>query len=298
MKSPAIQSRGTTGFLAVTFVLLWNSGFIGAEYALPYAPPFTLLFWRYWFLVLFIGVSLLLIRPRVRIPIRAVGMGMLVGALAHGIWLGGVCISILKGVPAGIVALIVALQPMATGALSGPTVGEKTPFWRWIGLGIGFFGVMVTVLARIEFKNSDSVLAYGAPFVSVMAITIASLIERRIEITGGQDRLPLRLNLFFQCLGAALIVTFPAIGLEELETVWNPSFVVSLIWLSFGVSFGAYGVMWILIKRIDATRVATLFYFGPPVTLLIAWLAFGDRIETTDLVGLAIIAAGVVLSQR
>lgn len=54
--------------------------------------------------------------------------------------------------------------------------------------------------------------------------------------------------------------------------------------------------MWRLIERTDATRVASLFYLGPPVTMLMAWAAFGDQLKSTDFLGLAIILAGVGLS--
>jgi len=53
--------------------------------------------------------------------------------------------------------------------------------------------------------------------------------------------------------------------------------------------------MWHLIERMDATRVASLFYLGPPVTMLMAWIVLGDTLQTTDLVGLAVTAAGVLL---
>jgi len=137
----------STVFLAIAFVLLWNSGCIGAEYGLPYSAPFTLLFWRYWALVLILLVYLVL-RSRARWPgVSAVAFAFLIGILAHGVWLGCALLSLQSGVPAGIVALVVALQPMATGALSGLVVGERTPIYRWLGLLIGFCGVAITVVA-------------------------------------------------------------------------------------------------------------------------------------------------------
>ncbi|MFO7924016.1 MAG: EamA family transporter, partial [Bacteroidales bacterium] len=85
--------------------------------------------------------------------------------------------------------------------------------------------------------------------------------------------------------------------LEGLVTEWTPVFMGALLWLILGVSLIAYALLWLLIVRIDATKVASLFYFGPPVTMLMAWGAFGDRLLTTDLVGLGIIAAGVIIIQ-
>src|SRR6056297_2638237 len=106
-------------WLIIGFVFLWNSGFIGAEFGLPYAGPFTLLFWRYLALTLILIFYLRLTNKFSWIGWQYAGSEMLIGALAHGGWLACVLISIDYGVPAGIVALVVALQPMLTGALSG-----------------------------------------------------------------------------------------------------------------------------------------------------------------------------------
>ena len=103
--------------------------------------------------------------------------------------------------------------------------------------------------------------------------------------------------MLFRSLGTALAVTIPAFLFEGLATEWTPVFTGALLWLILGVSLMAYAFMWLLIARIDATRVASLFYFGPPVTMLMAWAAFGDHLLTTDLIGLGIIAVGVILTQ-
>ena len=283
--------------LSVGFVFLWNSGFIGAEYALPYTKPLTLLFWRYWLLAFILFVYLILRRRLAWPGLNSALTAAIVGILAHGVWLGCVFFSLQYNVPAGIVALVVALQPMTTGALSGLVVGERTPLFRWAGLLIGFGGVMVAVLARTELSNPASVFAYFIPFGSVVAITAASLIQRRLQVQRHAFRLSVDLSLFYQCLGTALAVTVPAFLIEDLATEWTPLFLGSLLWLILAVSLMAYTLMWLLVERIDATRVASLFYFGPPVTMLMAYAAFGDRLLVTDLIGLAIVAVGVAITQ-
>lgn len=283
--------------LAIAFVLLWNSGFIAAEYALPFTEPISLLFWRYWLLTLILFVYLLMRKHLVWPGWRSASIAGLVGVLAHAVWLGCVFYSLQYGVPAGIVALVVALQPLATGAFSGLVTGEKTPLIQWAGLLIGFAGVMVAVLARTDLADAESIFGFFIPFGSVVAITAASLIQRRLEIKRHAHRLNIDLGLFYQSLGAALAVTIPAIFFEGLTAEWTLVFVTAMLWLVLGVSLASYALMWLLISRIDATRVASLFYFGPPVTMVMAWAAFNDKILATDLIGLAIIAGGVVLAQ-
>jgi len=286
----------STPTLALAFVLLWNSGFIGAEFGLPHAPTFTLMFWRYWALSLLLGTSLGLV-SRLRWPgAGAVRHAMLIGILSHGVWLSCVMIALNRGVPAGIVALVVALQPLVTGTLSGRMTGERTPPHRWIGLVLGFAGVCVVLLNRIEVGDLESVFAYLIPLLSVFAITIASLLQRRANLQSANLSLPADLDLFYQGLGTALVVTVPAILFEGLSTQWNAQLIGALLWLVLAVSLGAYGLMWRLIARIDATRVASLFYLGPPVTMLMAWVAFGDTLLFSDVLGLGIVLAGVLVT--
>ncbi|SHJ60979.1 Permease of the drug/metabolite transporter (DMT) superfamily [Tangfeifania diversioriginum] len=283
-------------FLAIGFVLFWNSGFIGAEYGLPYTGPFTLVFWRYLALTILIFLYLLIKKRFRRINRPVIAYNMLVGFLAHGIWLSCVLLALEQDVPAGIIALVVALQPLATGAFSGIVVGEPTPVYRWLGLIIGFGGVAITVLSRIDFNTPESVFGYLIPLGSVIAITVATLIQRKMDIINTNYRLPLDLTLFYQSLATMAVLAIPAIFAEKLATQWEPEFIFTMIWLTVGVSLVAYALMWRLVERLDATRVASLFYLGPPVTMLMAWIAFGDTLQIMDITGLAVVFAGVMLT--
>lgn len=287
----------TTALLALLFVLLWNSGFIGAEYGLPYAGPFTQLFWRYFALALILLLYLVL-TGRLRWPGWPVlAPTFLVGILAHGVWLSCSLLSIQYGVPAGIVALVVALQPLVTGALSGAVVGEYTPVHRWAGLLIGFAGVALTISARVDFKDIHSLFSYFIPLGAVVAMTTATLIQRKMEVSRPSFILPLDLTLFYHSLGTVIILVIPATLFEGMATQWQPEFLGAMVWLVFAVSLSAYALMFRLIKIIDATRVASLFYLGPPVTMLMAWAIFGDTIQSMDVAGLVTAFIGVVLAQ-
>lgn len=284
--------------LCAAFVFLWNSGFIAAKAVLPEAGPFTHLFWRYGSLAALLFVGLVTLR-RFHWPGKTVaGRAALIGIFSHGVWLGCVLFALEDGVPAGIVALVVALQPLLTGALSGPGTGEPTPPSRWLGLVLGFSGIALAVGGRSLFESEGNIIGYLLPVGSVIAIVIASVIERRASLDHRKPRLPVDLDLFYQCLGTFVVVILPALLLEDLRTDWDEPFVAGLAWLVIAVSFGAYAMMWLLIERLDATRVASLFYLGPPTTMLMAWIAFGETVRLHEWVALGIIALGVVVSQR
>ncbi len=284
--------------LEVLFVLTWNSGFIGAEYGLPYAGAFTLLLWRYLLLTALIA-TFLAVRGRLRWPgTPAAGVAALVGVLAHGGWLGCVLLALQLGAPAGMIALVTALQPLLTGAFSGPVVGEPTGARQWAGLVLGFLGVVIAVGARLAGEEEVPTVAYVLPFLSVLAITAASLIQRRMDRFESPHRLPVELAMFYQSAATAVAMFLPAVMVEGLATAWTGPFMATMAWLVVVVSLGSYGLMWVLIARRDATRVASLFYLSPPVTMVMAWLAFGDTVTPADILGLAVAATGVALVHR
>jgi len=284
--------------LELLFVLLWNSGFIGAEFGLPYTGPWSLLFWRYLVLAGLLG-GWLALRGRLGWPgKRAAGHTALVGVLAHGVWLGCVLVALDLGVPAGIVALVTALQPLLTGALSGPVLGERTDARQWLGLVLGFAGVVIAVGARLSADAATPALGYLIPFGSVVAITIASLMQRRWARIGASTHLPLDTTLFWQSAATTLALLPLAWGLEGFAVEPAAPFLATMAWLIVAVSLGAYWAMWRLLARDEATRVASLFYLSPPVTMLMAWAAFGDVLILTDVIGLVVAGAGVMLVYR
>ncbi len=285
----------STGWIAAGFVFLWNSGFVGALYGLPDAGPFTLLFWRYLALAALLAavVTVSGTWPHDR---AATMRSAVVGALAHGGWLGCVLVALDAGVPAGIVALVTALQPLATGAFSGLVVGERTSLRQWFGLVVGFAGVAVAVSARVVLDPTVPWPAYLVPFGSVVAITAASLIQRRASVVRSPVLPPLT-DMLVQCVATTVVLAPLAVAVEGLATRWTPTFITTMVWLVLAVSLGAYALMWQLLERRDATSVASLFYLSPPVTMLMTFVAFGERPTITDLAGMTLAAVGVAVVQ-
>ena len=289
--------KGRTLLLAICFVILWNSGFIGADHVLPQTEPFTLLFWRY------LGLSLLLFfylvfRKRLHWPgWKIAAPNMMIGLLAHGVWLGCTFFAFKNGVSAGMVALVIALQPIATGALSGLMTGEKTRKVQWLGLIIGFTGVAFSVIFRMKMENDASLFGYLILIGSVLSISIANLIQRQMELKNAMNKLRTEQSLFYQSMATASAAFLPAVFFEGLSAEWNIEFTLSLSWLIIGVSLLAYGLMGKLLESISATKVSSLFYLGPPVTMIMAWIVLGDKIRITDLFGLLIVLSGLMLTQ-
>lgn len=162
--------------LCGVFVVLWSSGFVGAKFGLGHAGTFTILFWRYLLVTVIMALFVTLARQWQRIPRSVIGRHMLVGALAHAGWLVAVLGAIDLGLSAGLAAFITALQPILTGALSARMTGERVSGKEWAGLGLGLVAVALVIGDGIALGGA--VVAHLLPFLAVIAITIASLIDR------------------------------------------------------------------------------------------------------------------------
>ncbi|MGF1513694.1 MAG: DMT family transporter [Elainellaceae cyanobacterium] len=283
--------------LELLFVVLWSSGFIGAKYGLPYAGTFTLLFIRYALVTVLLGLWLGYRRQLRFRSWAAVGRSAIVGLLAHAVWLSAVLGAIDLGVSLWIVALITALQPMATSVLSGPLLGEPVSPMQWVGMGVGLVGVVVVIVAKIGAQTEVSWLGYGLPFLSTISLTLATLYQRHINRRRNSLTLPVIPSLFVQAAASA-IALYPLAAWEGLQVQWNGQFIFALLWLALVLSLGAYGLMLKLLEYRTATRVSSLMYLSPPVTLLLGFLVFGDRLFWQDGIGLVITALGVVLVYR
>ena len=273
--------------MPAVFVLIWSTGFIVAKFGLPYSSPL-------WFLNLrFAGVvlALLIAIPFVKVPWPsrgAVGHIALAGLLLQAGYFGGVWVAISEGMPAGLAALIVGLQPVIT-ALVAPAIGERVSARQWAGFALGFCGVVLVVvdkIAIISLPVSSVLLAVGALF----SITIGTLYQKR-----KCPSFDLRAGTIIQ-FSASMLLTVPlALLFETWNVQFTPQFIGALIWSVLVLSIGGMALLFPLLRRGEATRVTSLFYLVPPVTALMAWAAFGERFSHRALFGMACAVIGVAL---
>jgi len=269
------------------FVLLWSSGFIGAKFGLPYAEPMTFLSVRMLAVVALLGLIALATRPPWPTPAGMLHSAV-VGLLVHGCYLGGVFVAIDHKLPAGFVALVVSLQPVLTSTLANRLLGERVIPRQWLGLALGIVGVYLVVHGRTE--GGAPPIAWAAATVALVGITVGTLYQKRFG--GGIEW---RTGFFIQYAAAATLFALGALAFETLKVQWTGEFLFALAWLVFVLSFGAIWLLYFLIRRQAATRVVSLFYLTPPVTALMAWLLFDERLAPLGLLGMAVCVAGVAL---
>lgn len=296
-ESRTTESR-TDAFVAAMpalFVVLWSTGFIGAKLGLPYAEPFTFLSLRFALvIVLLTAVALATGAPWPRSP-RLVGNLAISGILVHGVYLGGVFAAIAHGVPSGLTALIVGLQPVLTAVVAGRLLGESVTPRQWLGFALGLIGVALVLgtrlgaVAEVRFDWHGGAFAVAALF----GITAGTLWQKR-HCTG----MDLRTGSAIQYVAAAGLLLPAALVFETMRIQWSGEFAFALGWLVLVLSVGAISLLMTLIRAGEAARTAGLFYLVPPVTALMAWALFDETLSPLALAGMAVVAVGVAMVVR
>lgn len=275
------------------FVLMWSTGWVVAKLATPHAGPLTFLTVRYAAALMLLAPVALLSGARWPRGSAQWGGALVNGMMLHALYLGGVWWAIAHGVPAGVSALIAALQPLLTVVVAGPLLGERLSGRRWLGVGLGFLGVAAVVAPKLAAADGlePALLPLGVNVLAMAAVAAATLHQKRS--LGGQD---LRTLAALQYAGA-IVLTAPAAWLaEDLRVDWTPSAILALAWSVLVLSIGAILLMLAMIKRGDVSRVATLIFLVPPVAALEAFLLFGETLSAVQLLGMALAAVGVVLA--
>jgi drug/metabolite transporter (DMT)-like permease len=273
------------------FVLLWSTGFIGARYGLPYIEPLTFLAVRMVFAVVIMAAIAII--GNARWPDRGeVGHSVVAGSLVHGLCLGGVFTAISQGVPAGISALILGLQPIVTSTLANRFMGERVTRLQWVGLALGLVGVLLVLHDR-NIVLAGSVLGWVASFLSLIGITLGTLYQK--HYCGDIDW---RTGNLIQYAGAGVLFTLGAFAFETREIHWTGELIFAMAWLVLVLSIAAVGLMYWLIRRSPATGFASLFYLVPVVTAFLAFILFDERLDSISMLGMVICAGGVALVNR
>jgi drug/metabolite transporter (DMT)-like permease len=290
--SPVLPSSRQPGWLTpvpLFFVFLWSTGFIAAKYGLPYAPPLSFLILRCLGAVLILLPVLLL--TRAPWPCGRIGHVAVAGLLLQAGYLGGVWCAIKLGMPAGLSALVVGMQPILT-AFAAPLVGERVTPRQWLGLLLGLAGVGLVVAAKLKLAGLAAP-ALALCVLALLSITAGTLYQKRFC-----PQFDPRTGAVIQFSASALALLPLALLLEDFgpglaHVRWTPQFVGALLWSILALSIGAIFLLFRLISRNDATKVTSLLYLTPPTTAVMAWLMFGEKLGALGLAGMAVAVLGV-----
>ena len=273
------------------FILLWSSAFITTKPIINNSDPFSALAFRFFFVALGFYLFSLYLKQSIIIQKKNLIESIFSGVLFHGFYLGGVFYSISIGMPTGIAALIVTLQPVLTGALSGPILGEKVSLKQWIGLLLGFIGAAVVL--GLDVGSDIPLLGLVATIVALVAITSSTIWQKKLS-----NNLPLSVSNFYQALGGCLFHVLIIIFFAKPYINFTKTFFIAMSHQIFLVSFGAFTILMYLIKKNSASKTVSIFFLIPATSAFMAWLFLNESLTNLDLLGFLIATIGVYIATR
>ena len=273
------------------FILLWSSAFITTKPIIDNSDPFSALAFRFFFVA--VGFYLFSVYSKQSIIIKKKNLveSVLSGVLFHGFYLGGVFYSISIGMPTGIAALIVTLQPVLTNALSGPILGEKVTLKQWIGVLLGFIGAALVL--GFDIGSEIPLLGLVATIVALVAITTSTIWQKKLS-----NNLPLSVSNFYQALGGCMFHILIIILFAKPYIVFSQTFIIAMSHQIFLVSFGAFTILMYLIKNNSASKTVSIFFLIPATSAFMAWLFLNESLNNFDLLGFLITTIGVYIATR
>ncbi len=273
------------------FILLWSSAFITTKPIIDNSDPFSALAFR--FALVALGFFLFSIYSKKKIIINKKNFfeSFFSGVLFHGVYLGGVFFSISKGMPTGIAALIVTLQPILTNALSGPILNEKVSLKQWMGVMLGFSGAVMVL--GFDIGTEIPTIGLVATVVALIAITTSTIWQKKLS-----NNLPLSVNNMNQALGGFIFHIIIIILFAKPYINFSTNFIIAMSHQIFLVSFGAFTILMFLIKKNSASKTVSIFFLVPPTSAFMAWLFLNENLSNLDLLGFLIATIGVYIATR
>jgi drug/metabolite transporter (DMT)-like permease len=273
------------------FIILWSSAFITTKPIIDNSDPFAALAFRFFFVAIGFYLFSLYSKKSINIEQKNLIESLLSGVLFHGFYLGGVFYSISIGMPTGIAALIVTLQPILTNALSGPILGEKVTLKQWIGVLLGFIGAALVL--GLDVGSDIPLLGLVATIVALIAITTSTIWQKKLS-----NNLPLSVSNFYQALGGCLFHILIIIFFAEPYIDFSQTFIIAMSHQIFLVSFGAFTILMFLIKNNSASKTVSIFFLIPATSAFMAWLFLNESLSNLDLFGFLITTIGVYIATR
>ena len=273
------------------FIVLWSSAFITTKPIVDYSDPFSALAFR--FLLVTFGFFLFSIFRKEKILVSKKNFieSIFSGILFHGVYLGGVFFSISKGLPTGIAALIVTLNPVLTNALAGPLLKEKVSIKQWIGVTMGFLGAAIVL--GFDIGTTLPTIGIIAVFISLLAVTSATLWQKKLS-----NNLSLPVNNMYQAIGGFLFHILIVLFFTEPYINFSSTFIIAMTHQIVLVSFGAFTILMYLIKHHSASKTVSLFFLIPATSALIAWIFLNETLKIFDIFGFIIASVGVFIATR
>ena len=278
------------------FVWIWSTGFIAAKYGLPYAEPFTLLSYRFVITLFFLLIQIIYKKspwPETRLDFFHL---LIAGVLIHGVYLGGVFQALKWGMPAGLGAMVIGLQPICMALVAGVLLKEEVSKKQWTGLIMGLVGLYLVLFDSLDLTEQIAfdgfpIWAVFAVIISLFAISIGTIYQKRFC-----SNMNLYSGAWVQYFSASILCILIVLFFENGEVSWSRTFILAMTWQVLGLSIGAILLLMTMIKKDALASVGSYFYLVAPLVAIQAWFLFEERIGLSALAGVVLISFGVAIT--
>src|SRR4051812_24060483 len=232
---------------------------------------------------------LLVTRPQWPATPREVAHVIVAGLLMHAIHLSGSHYSQYLGLSAGVTALIMSLQTLATPVIISRWVSERLDALQWAGVVVGLAGVTLVVWHKIDVQELPlgSLVALA---VGLSAITVGTLYQKIFC-----PRTDLKAGAFIQFAASSALLAPMAYFVEGASVEWRWELFAALAFLVVLASILATNALNTLMRHGQSTRVTSLIYLTPIIAVAVEYPMFGVVPSALSLAGIAVTCAGVAL---
>jgi len=288
-----LHNRNSLRYVALGFIILYGSGFVGAKIGFPFASPVAFLVVRFCLSTLLLLGCALVLKAKWPTSLMQVVHIVISGLLLLCTFSIGTWVSMDMGVPPATSALIIALQPILVTLISYVVFRQKASLRMWLGLLLGFIGVVLVVIEHAKFDHNYTI-GIMMSVLGLIGLSFGSIYQKKycgvinIWTTG-----------VIQSASAAIVCLIISMIFDiHIHIQWSAQFIFALFWMSIVVSLGAISLLYILILNGESSKVASLFYLVPVVTAVISYFVFGMTLDFLQLFGMLVAAGGVYLVNK
>ena len=282
-------------FLYGLLVLIWSAGFITGKLIVGQIDPNVFLSIRFFCAgLLFLTIALILRRPFPKL--KELPKHILAGMLMNGFYLGFAYVAIAKGLPAGMMALIGALQPALVTILAFLLIKEKTSFRGIVGILVGMFGLLMVVSPALELDMSHGGITGLTLGLACAAILVLSLgvTYQKMSISSSD----IFSSMAIQNLAASVVSCGFMLFLGENLFVMEWQAFALVAWGIVVLSSGGVFLMVWLLRKSRASQVSTLLLLAPPLAAIGSYFIFDETMTLIQLSGFVVTIGGVYLSRK
>ena len=276
-------------FLGLSFALMWSSAFASARIIVLEAPPLMALSLRFFISgTVAVGIALLL-KQSWRLT-KAQWRAIVVFGLGQNALYLGLNFIAMQTVQASIAAIIASTMPLLVALVGWVFLRQRLPIVALLGLVTGLVGVLVIMVPRLQ----GGLDPWGVLLcvLGVASLTIATLSVRN-AVSSGQVLMIVGLQML---VGSAAL-TVPALLFETWNVTITPLLAGAFSYTTLVPGLAATVIWFVLVSRIGAVRAATFHFLNPFFGVALAAVLLGEQIGLIDVLGVAIIAAGIFAVQ-